>query len=108
MIKQSYQFGQILPLIEPCFGQNCVHKRVGDYGYLSVDFGEKIYHNKSNHADPFYGEWQFGSYRCAWWIFRENRLVLGSKSLFETNQEFDEALQVIEFGNMKALRRQGG
>lgn len=96
-----YQFEQILPLIEPSFGQSCIRKRIGDYGMLSVDFGQKIYHNKPRNADPFYGEWQFGSYHSAWRIFKENRLVLGSKSLFKTNQEFDEALQSIEFGKLQ-------
>lgn len=101
MEEKWYQFEQILPLVQPCFGQSCVRKRIGDYGMLSVDFGQKIYHNKPRHADPFYGEWQFGSYHCAWRIFRENRLVLGSKSLFETHTEFDVALQAIEFGKLQ-------
>ena len=98
-----YTFEQILPLIKPSFGEACCRKRVGYYYSLSINFGEKIYHNKPRRADPFYGEWQFVCYHRMWKIFRSNHTILEGQNYSGTNDDLDNALQDIEFGRLISI-----
>lgn len=98
-----YTFEQVLPLIEGSYGEACCRKRVGYYYYLSIDFGEKIYHNRKRNVDPFYGEWQFRTYNRMWRIIKDDQVILQGQNNSGSNDDLDNMLQEIEFGRLVGI-----
>lgn len=47
----GYAFDDIYPLLQQNFGKRYCRKRVGYYNSLSVDFGDKTYHNRIKTTD---------------------------------------------------------
>lgn len=105
LLKASimYTFEQILPLVEPSYGELCCRKRVGYYYSFAIDFGEKIYHNQKRNIDPFYGEWQFRTYNCKWKIIKDEKIILEGQNNLGTNEDVDNELQQIEFGRLVGI-----
>jgi len=65
-----------------------------------MGFGEKVAHSKPKTEDPFYGEWEVGSYSSAWRIVREGRVVCGSSDVVDSIKDLDERLQAITLGSV--------
>ncbi|AMN66546.1 hypothetical protein AK825_01395 [Psychrobacter sp. P11G5] len=95
-----YKFEEILPLIEKSFGEVCCRKRVRFGNSVSIDFGNKVSHNKSKMADPFYGEWSFSCYHKLWRILKGNKIILEGQNDFVNYEETDSILQQIAFGRL--------
>lgn len=79
-------------------GKRCCRQRVGRGRSLSVGFGEKVPHSKPRTADPFYGEWELGTYSSAWRVIHKGRVVCGSSDVVDSIDELDERLQTIKLG----------
>jgi len=88
--------------ISAMFGQPCCRKRVGRHRSLSLGFGEKVFHTKPM-KDPFYGEWEIGTYSAPWRVIQDNLLVCGSLEDVESIDELDAQIQIIEFGNISSV-----
>lgn len=84
-------------------GNPSCRQRVGRGRSLSVGFGDKVPHSKPKTADPFYGEWEIGTYSSAWRIIREGRVVCGSSDLVDSIDELDGRLQAIQLGAVVAI-----
>lgn len=84
-------------------GKRCCRQRVGRGRSLSVGFGEKVPHSKPKTADPFYGEWELGTYSSAWRVIQEGRVVCGSSDVVDSIDELDERLQAIKLGAVLAI-----
>jgi len=84
-------------------GKRCCRQRVGRGLSLSVGFGEKVPQSESKAADPFYGEWEFGTYSSAWRVIQEGRVVCGSSDVVDSIEELDERLQAIKLGAVLAI-----
>ena len=89
-------------------GKDCCRKRVGSFKSISLGFGEKVFHGKSNFADPFYGEWEINAYTAGWRIVRDGVIVSGSRDLFEPDYEHDSALQLIRLGKVMSINVEPG
>lgn len=92
---------EVLNFLNTLTGKECCRKRVGEYGTLSIGFGEKIFHNKPNHLDNFYGEWEIGTYRASWRIVSEKTVLLGSRDLPDDSSSLDKMLEEIFLGKIK-------
>lgn len=95
-----YTFKEILPLLEGSMGEVCCRKRVRFGDSISIDFGNRIFHNKPKMADPFYGEWSFGCYHKLWKVFRGNKIILEGQNDFDNYKETDSILQQTNFGRL--------
>jgi hypothetical protein len=89
----------LLPLI----GKYCCRQRIGRGRSLSLGFGGKLPHSKPKTSDPFYGEWELGTYSAAWRIIREGRVVCGSLDAVDSIDELDERLQAIKLGKVLTI-----
>jgi hypothetical protein len=84
-------------------GKRCCRQRVGRGRSLSVGFGEKVPHLKTKAVDPFYGEWEIGTYRSAWRIVRDGEVVCGSLDVVDSIDELDGRLQGVPLGAVIAV-----
>jgi hypothetical protein len=95
---------EILKAIKPIFGQKCCRARINSFKYLSLGFGKKIFHNNPKLDDEYYGEWEIGSYRSSWRIMRGERVLLGKQDV-EENNELNEKLSKIKFGEIVFIKQ---
>lgn len=98
-----YTFEEVIPLIENSFGKVCCRKRVRFGNSISIDFGHKRFHNKSNMVDPFYGEWSFGCYHKLWRILKNNKVILEGQNDFDSSEKMDRMLQQVDFGRLEGI-----
>ena len=85
-------------------GKPCCRQRVGEWRSLSIGFGEKVPHGSSKKIDPFYGEWEIGTYSSAWRIVRDGQILCASKDLVDSTEELDEKLQRIPLGTIVGVQ----
>lgn len=93
----------ILDIIKPILGKRCCRIRVGTSRSLSMGFGEKVYHNNPNLNDTFYGEWELGTYYCAWRVMKGNRILCGASDPDGSIEELNKNINSIEFGCLAAI-----
>ena len=89
------------------FGKPCCRQRVWRPRSLSFGLGEKLNHGNPKLVDTFYGEWEIGTYYCAWRVIQKGRIILGSSEVVDSVDELDESLKRIEFGSILSLTQQG-
>jgi hypothetical protein len=92
-------------LIAPLIGLPNCRKKVGYRKSLSFGFGEKITNPKLR--DGYYGEWEIGTYNCAWRIIKDSRIVCGSCDPVDSIQDMDSLVQSIEFGGVLNIHQIG-
>ena len=66
---------KILEVIRKLKGKECCRVKVGEYKSLSLGFGKRIYHNNPKLNDTYYGEWEIGTYYCAWRIIQDGQIL---------------------------------
>jgi hypothetical protein len=84
-------------------GCKCCRQRVGQGGSLSLGFGDKIPHSKRKTVDPFYGEWEIGTYSSAWRIIQHGQILCGSLDAEDSIEKLDGFLQTIKLGAVVAV-----
>jgi hypothetical protein len=84
-------------------GRRCCCQRVGEHKSLWLGFGEKMNRSKMRVRDPFFGEWQIGTYTAAWRIVRNDQILLGSRSPVDSSADLDAELQKIQFGPVELI-----
>ena len=62
-----------------------------------------MYHNNKSLVDEFYGEWEVGTYNCAWRIIKDNEILIGSTDVANTIEELDGKLNNIYFGRIVSI-----
>ena len=72
-----------------------------------MGFGEKICHDNPKLVDTFYGEWEIGTYYCAWRVIQNQRVLVGSSDVVDSLDELDDALKRVDFGCIRSLAQQG-
>lgn len=65
-------------LLTDLIGLPCCRTHVGRGKSLSLGFGAKVYQNDPQLEVPYYGEWEIGTYRAAWRVMKNKRIVIGS------------------------------
>lgn len=85
-------------LLRDVRGLRCCRKRVGERRSLSIGFGAMQFHGDERLVDPFYGEWEFGTYYGAWRISRGPRVLCGSQDVVDSTQELHDRVERIELG----------
>ena len=90
-------------IIDSILGQLCCRQRVSEWKRISFGFGDKVYHEKPKLADNFYGEWEMGSYFCAWRIVQDGNILCGSNDAVDSIEELDIAIKRINFGRIISL-----
>lgn len=95
---------EILEQIRPLIGKQCCRAAIGEFKSLSLGFGEKIYHRNPKLRDTYYGEWEIGTYQCAWRVMEKNKILLGKN---DTQQEnvLDNKLKRIRFGRIASINQ---
>ena len=89
-------------LLDGMLGKNCCRQRIGEWKSLRLGFGRKIFH--SNKApDPFYGEWEVGTYSSNWAIYLNNDLLFDSKNEQESNGDLDKKLRELYLGSVSKI-----
>lgn len=85
-------------------GKSCCRQRVGRGRSLSLGFGDKVFHGKTRLIDPFYGEWEVGSYCAEWHIVQGETSLCSSHDFVDKPlMELDKKLSKILLGKIEAL-----
>lgn len=82
-------------------GAECCRQRVGRGRSLSLGFGERVHHGKSELEDTFYGTWELGSYYPIWRILINDDIVMGHADAFDSISDMNEILSRIKIGRLK-------
>lgn len=90
-------------LIKNLIGKNCCRKKAGRMNSLSLGFGDKLFHGKSNISDTYYGEWEIGTYIASWRIAQSGRILCGSQDDVESHDELDKKLRNIPIGKIFSI-----
>lgn len=96
---------EVIKTIKPLLGKLCCRTKVGKSKSLSLGFGEKVYHNKPQLEDTFYGEWEVGTYYCSWRIIKDSRILCASNDQIERLEQLDKAVKQIEIGSLKEIHQ---
>lgn len=99
MATMSVQ-NQLSAVIADLKGQLCCCQRVGEHRSLRLGFGERVTRSKMKVRDPFFGEWQIGTYGAAWRIVQNDRIILGSMNPVDSCADLDTELEKIKFGSV--------
>ncbi len=91
--------------MRPMLGKPCCRQRVWRSRSLSLGFGEKVYHGNSRLVDPFYGEWEIGTFYSAWRVIYEKSILCGSTDTCDSLDELDAKIKRIEFGRIESLKQ---
>lgn len=89
--------------LAPLMGRPCCRQRVGRGRSLSLGFGKRIMHSKTKLIDPYYGEWEIGTYSSAWRIVCGGIVVFGSSETVDSMTELDAFLQKFKFGSILSI-----
>lgn len=84
-------------------GRRCCCQRVGEHRSLRLGFGDKVSRSKMRVRDPFFGEWQLGTFTAAWRIVRNDQILLGSMNPVDSSADLDAELQKIQFGPVEHI-----
>jgi hypothetical protein len=93
---------KIIKQIKPLIGKPSCRSEVGEWKTISLGFGEKIYHNNPNLREPYYGEWEAGTYSCAWRIRKGNNILIGSNNT-EKFDELNKKIKTLNFGYLERI-----
>ena len=96
----GYSFDDIYPLLQQNFGKRCCRKRVGYYNSLSVDFGDKTYHNRIKTMDNFYGEFRLIAYNRQWRVMYNGKMIMAATQKFASYDAADALLEQYDFGRL--------
>ena len=94
---------EVLKTIAPLIGKKCCRVRIGDTRSLSLGFGKKIYHNSPKLSDTYYGEWEIGTYYCAWRIIKDNNILYGKNDPEDDYDVFTQQLKKLHFGSLTSI-----
>jgi hypothetical protein len=94
---------QVEDAIRLMLGKRCCRQRVWRPRTLSLGFGDKVYHGNPKLVDTFYGEWEIGTFYCAWRVTQQDRILCGSTDAVDSLDELDAALKRIDFGCIQSL-----
>ena len=72
-----------------------------------MGFGARIQHGKPGLKDDYKGEWELGTYGCAWRVIGDGKILCGSDDSVDSIDELDRALNHIAFGAIISLQRRG-
>lgn len=70
---------------------------------LWLGFGQKLFHQNAKLIDPYYGEWEIGTYYCAWRVTKGGQILCGSTDAVDSIEELDFAIKKIAFGRILSL-----
>ena len=101
----SINIYELQELIKPLLGKPNCRKQVGYRKSLSFGFGKKLPHSNPKLRDAYYGEWEIGTYNCAWRILEDERIICGSNDPADSVNEIDSVIQSIEFGCITSLQQ---
>ena len=96
---------EIAEYVAPLVGKPCCRKRIGRGRSLSIGFGGREYHHKSNLPDPFYGEWELGCYSSGWRIMQDGRIIFASNDPLDSIADFNMRLAEIPLGRFESISR---
>jgi hypothetical protein len=86
-------------ILENIIGKESCRQRIGEWKSIRFGFGRKIPH--SNKApDPFYGEWEVGTYSSNWEIYSDNKLLFSSHQNRLSKIELDRQIQELCLGSI--------
>ncbi len=66
-----------------------------------------MYHGNPKLTDSYYGEWEIGTYYCAWRVVKDGRILCGSDDSVESADELNTLLKQIEFGAIQSIEQVG-
>lgn len=95
---------RVQEIVEKLVGKPCCRKQVGRNRSLSLGFGDRIQH-KTVLTDGFYGEWEVGTYSCAWRIVKEGKVLCGSQDAVDSIDDLNIAVDRIELSRFSSLRQ---
>jgi len=98
---------QIREFLKPLLGKRCCRQRVSSPKALHLGFGEKMYHRNPKLVDNFYGEWEIGTYYCAWRLVRDGKILCGSDDAVDSVEELDASLKELELGAILSIQQIG-
>jgi hypothetical protein len=94
---------QLREFLKPIFGKACCRQRVSAPRGLRLGFGDKVFHGNPRLVDAYYGEWEIGTYYCAWRVLQGDRVICGSSDSVESINELDAAIRQITFGAIQSI-----
>jgi hypothetical protein len=86
-------------------GQPCCRKQVGRSRSLSIGFGKRNVRNRFQLTDEIYGEWELGTYSCAWRVFEGTNILCGSQDAVDSIGDLNLSLARIALGRFVSLKQ---
>lgn len=86
--------------LAPLFTKPCCRQRIGSSRSLSMGFGNKVTHGNARLPDPFYGEWEIGTYYGSWRITQQNEIVLGNRDVVDSEEEMNLRFRAVNLGKI--------
>ncbi len=71
---------------------------------LHIGFGERIFHNDASLVDPYYGEWEIGTYYAAWRVIKNNEVLCGSSEVVDSLGELNDKLENIKLKKLLSIQ----
>lgn len=96
---------QLKEFLAPMRGKRCCKQRVSEPRGLRLGFGDKVFHGNPKLIDEYYGEWEMGTYYCAWRVVEGGLLVCGSNDSVESANAIDTRIGQIRFGTFQAIEQ---
>ena len=97
------QVAEVQEVVARIIGKPCCRKRVWRGRSLHLGFGERIPHGDPQLIDEFYGEWEIGTYHCAWRVIAQGKVLCGRQDVVDSIDELNQALNEISIGRFASL-----
>ena len=90
--------------LDTVLGQTCCRQYVGSDLSLFIGFGGIIFVKNIWETSYPHGKWEIGTYRRAWRMIENQRIVCGSGSLLESLEEWRQKIGKLEGAKCTGIR----
>jgi hypothetical protein len=90
--------------LDTVLGQTCCRQFVGSDLSLFIGFGGIIFVKNIRETSYPHGKWEIGTYRRAWRMIENQRIVCGSECHFDTLEELRQKIGRLEGAKCTSIR----
>ena len=90
--------------LDTVLGQTCCRQYVGSDLSLFIGFGGIIFVKNIRGTSYPHGKWEIGTYRSAWRMIENQRIICGSKCLFDSVEELRQKIVKLEGAKCTGIR----
>lgn len=80
--------------------ERCNIKKIGKRRDLSIEFGERAEKNKWKIPFVEHRKWRLGTYRSAWRLLKDEKIICGSQDVADSVDDLNKKLANTEIGTL--------